>query len=116
MVTRVRSGIIGAQRKPDLFNTDFSSDLHLISEAEVRHKYGRACISAPKPTTPSTINTSSPITIQPCNAVMFSSLRIDGAGPTGPQLKTKLYCPLRLVRGDDLARKRYQQCPPVALE
>jgi hypothetical protein len=28
-------------------------------------------------------NTSGPITIQPCNAVMFSSLRIDGAGPKG---------------------------------
>jgi hypothetical protein len=39
----------------------------------VRHRYGRACISAPKPTIPSMINTSSPITIQPCNAVMFSS-------------------------------------------
>jgi hypothetical protein len=50
-----------------------SSDLHLISEAEVRHRYGRSCISAPKPTIPSVINTSSPITIQPCNAVMFSS-------------------------------------------
>src|SRR5215471_8785044 len=61
------------------FNADFSSNLHLISSAEVRHRYGRAFISAPKPTSPSMINTSSPITIQPCNAVMFSSLRIDGA-------------------------------------
>ena len=39
----------------------------------VRHRYGRTCISAPMPTIPSMINTSSPITIQPCNAVMFSS-------------------------------------------
>ena len=60
-------------------NRRLSSNLHLISSAEVRHRYGRAFISAPKPTIPSMINTSSPITIQPCNAVMFSSLRIDDA-------------------------------------
>ena len=42
------------------------------SGALVRHKYGSCCISAPKPTIPSIINTSSPITIQP----MFSSFEL----------------------------------------
>jgi hypothetical protein len=122
--------------KVDTLQRRLSSNLHLISEAEVRHRYGRSCISAPKPTIPSTTNTSSPITIQPCNAVMFSSLRIDSAGPTGsspnhrtPQLRAldrvtyvgltiglgppshEITC--RLV-GDLLARKRQQQCPPAA--
>src|SRR5215469_8849697 len=52
--------------------------LHLINSGEARHRYGRACSSAAKPTILLTIKTSIPITIQSCNAVMFSSLRIDG--------------------------------------
>jgi hypothetical protein len=63
---------------------------HLAGSAlgeSVRHRYGRSCISAPKPTIPSMINTSSPITIQPCNAVMFSSFELmvlaqKGTSPT----------------------------------
>jgi hypothetical protein len=35
--------------------------------ASPRHRYGRAFISTPTPTIPSKINTSSPITIQPCS-------------------------------------------------
>src|SRR6516225_12033461 len=42
----------------------------------VRHRYGSSFISAPMPTIPSMINTSRPITIQPCNAVMFSSFEL----------------------------------------
>ena len=45
---------------------------HHLSEstlgASPRHRYGRNFISKPMPTIPSRINTSSPITIQPCNA------------------------------------------------
>jgi len=55
--------------------------------ASPRHRYGRAFISTPMPTIPSRINTSNPITIQPCNAsrrgpVIFTSFE-DGAGPKG---------------------------------
>ena len=48
-----------------------------IAPAAARHRYGRASSSAPMPTIPSMINTSSPITIQPCNAVMLSSPACD---------------------------------------
>jgi hypothetical protein len=49
--------------------------------ASPRHRYGRIFISAPTPTIPNKINTSSPITIQPCNAsrrgpVTFSSFEL----------------------------------------
>ena len=60
---------------------------HLAGSAlseSVRHRYGRSCISAPKPTIPSIINTSSPITIQPCNAVMFSSFELMALAQRGP--------------------------------
>jgi len=58
---------------------------HHLSEstlgASPRHRYGRNFISKPMPTIPSRINTSSPITIQPCNAsrrgpVTFSSFEL----------------------------------------
>jgi hypothetical protein len=45
--------------------------------ASLRHRYGSSFISAPMPTIPSMINTSSPITIQPCKAVMFSAKDCD---------------------------------------
>jgi hypothetical protein len=59
---------------------------------------------------------------------MFSSLRIDGAGPTGTSVKDKTLLRLRLSTNgpgkapshpckgldDLLARKRYQQWPPAA--
>jgi hypothetical protein len=61
-------------------NSDRAIAEKLIAENKtapgVHPAYGRSCISAPKPTIPSMINTSSPITIQPCNAVMFGSFEL----------------------------------------